>query len=82
MTEPLKTCPFCGRPAHRITPMGFWEAGKGYGPSGVRYVCSSLYVEPIKICPGSETFYGENAEAEASAAWNTRTALAELGDKP
>ena len=68
----LLPCPFCGKPAHCITPMGFWEKDTGYGPNGVRYVCSSLYEPTPTQCPGSATVYGEEAEEKAVTAWNTR----------
>lgn len=67
-------CPYCGGPAHRITPMGFWEKETGYSPKGVRYVCGKLYLDPPEHCPGRETFYGDDAEEKALAAWNTRAA--------
>jgi hypothetical protein len=78
-TTVLKTCPFCGELAIRITPMGFWEPKSGYSPSGVRYVCSGLYQEPPKPCPGREVFYGEGAEAKAIEAWNTRAPIHQKG---
>lgn len=75
MADVVKTCPHCGHAAERIEPMGDWiENGPPhYGPNGVRYVCGSLYADPPKPCPGRATAYGENADAEALAAWNTRT---------
>ncbi len=73
MSGQPKPCPHCGTAAHRITPMGFWSPSGGYSPSGVRYVCGALYENPPRSCPGTDTFYGENAEAEALAGWDTRT---------
>lgn len=72
MTDLPDNCPHCGGPAHRITPMGFWEKATGYSPKGVRYVCGKLYLDPPEPCPGRETFYGDDAEEKALVAWNTR----------
>jgi len=72
----LLPCPFCGEPAHRITPMGFWTP-EGYSPAGVRYVCSGLYQAPSKECPGDLVAYGDDMDNRAAAAWNRRTDLSQ-----
>jgi len=51
-----------------------------YEPDGVRYVCSSLYMDPVEPCPGRNASYGENAEEEALKNWNTRTPILSEND--
>ena len=64
--ERLLPCPFCGAEGKRISCMGNWRPG-GYEPDGVRITCSAVE------CAGvGRAAYGEDMEASAIAAWNTR----------
>lgn len=61
MAEELRPCPFCGKRVSTFGPYGW------YRNWGVTHSCSSFY-------SGAQgAFQGFTSEAEAIAAWNTRT---------
>ena len=66
----LLPCPFCGAPGKMIHPMAHWMSKEiGYGPDGSRITCSDVG------CTGcGKACYGEDQDAQAIAAWNTRAA--------